>query len=163
MKYSKFRLIIIIVLFISTIASAQNKWSLEFRPNIDFPKEDFKNLDIPIGFGFEVTFAYQFIEQLSTNAGWGYNIFDIKDSNFTFDEAGYTFGLQFIHLIENSEILFYLFRIGGVYNHLELEDSDGNLVDNSGHKLGWQIEASINYALDNNLNLRPTVRSRSLS
>ncbi len=163
MKYLKFLSIIILVVVFGNKLMAQNKWSAEFRPNISFPTEDLGESNIETGFGFELTVGYRFMEHLHAYAGWGYNNFSLEDSNADVDETGYTFGLQFIHPLGTSESFSYLLRAGAIYNHLELEDGDGDLIDDSGHGLGWQIEAGLDYALGNNWNLRPSLRYRTLS
>lgn len=153
----------ILLLALCGTLQAQNKWSAEFRPTVNFPTEDLGDSKIETGFGFELTVGYRFIEHLHAYAGWGYNTFSIEDSEADFDETGYTFGLQFIHPLGASEDLSYLLRAGAIYNHLELEDSDGDLIDDSGHGLGWQLEAGLNYVLGDNWGLRPSIRYRSLS
>ena len=162
MKNSKRTVLATLLLLFAYISLAQNKWSAEFRPGVNFPSEDFGDSNIKTGFGFEFTFSYCFVEHISVYAGWGYNTFQIEESNFDLDETGYTFGFQFIHPIGACESLSYLFEAGAIYNHLELEDV-GDLVDDSGHGLGWQIATGINYALGNDWNLRPTIRYRALS
>jgi opacity protein-like surface antigen len=157
-------IIVVLSLVLSSSSSfCQNKWSVEFRPNINFPTEDFVNSTIETGFGFEVAVGYRFMEHLGAYAGWGYNNFNIEDSDIDFDETGYTFGLQFIHPIGSSESLSYLVRAGAIYNHIEVEDNDGNLIDDTGHGLGWEVGAGLNYHLGSNWNLRPQVGYRALS
>ncbi|WP_299124254.1 outer membrane beta-barrel protein [uncultured Winogradskyella sp.] len=164
MKNSKLNLYCaVFFLLITSITFAQNKWSAEFRPNINFPTEDLGNSNIKTGFGFEATIGYRFLEHLHAYAGWGYNTFAIEDAEADFDETGYTFGLQFIHPLGNSEDLSYLLRAGAIYNHLELEDGNGDLIDDSNHGFGWQLEAGLDYKLGNNWSLRPSIRYRSLS
>jgi opacity protein-like surface antigen len=163
MKNLKFNFALVIFLLLSSFIFAQNKWSVEFRPGMSFPTEDLGDSNIETGFGFEFTINYRFMEHLHAYAGWGYNTFSIEDSDVDFDETGYTFGLQFIHLLGSSEDLSYLLRAGAIYNHLELEDRDGDLIDDSGHGLGWQIEAGIAYVLGDDWSLRPSIRYRSLS
>src|SRR5690554_773436 len=120
-------IVIFIVLFISHTSFSQEKWSIEFRPDINFPTEDFGDSKINTGYGFELTGAYRFMEHLSGYAGWSYNTFSLEDSDFDFDETGYTFGLQFIHPLGTSESLSYLLRAGATYNHMELENNDGDI------------------------------------
>jgi len=163
MKNSKFNLVYIVFLLITSITFSQNKWSAEFRPGISFPTEDLGESNIETGFGFELTVGYRLMEHLHAYAGWGYNTFSIEDSDVDYDETGYTFGLQFIHPLGTSEDLSYLLRAGAIYNHLELENGDGDLIDDSGHGLGWQIEAGLDYVLGDNWSLRPSIRYRSLS
>lgn len=163
MKKIKLISLLLLLGVMSTNLEAQNKWSVEFRPDINFPTEDFGESKIKIGYGFELTAAYRFMEHLSGYAGWGYNTFSLEDSDFDFDETGYTFGLQFIHPLGTSESLSYLLRAGATYNHIELENNDGDITSDSGHGLGYQIEAGLNYGLGSNWDLRPTVRYRALS
>jgi opacity protein-like surface antigen len=163
MKQIKIIILSILFFALCTTLQAQKKWSAEFRPGINFPTEDFGESNIEIGFGFEVAVGYKFMEHLHAYAGWGYNTFSIEDSDIDFDETGYTFGLQFIHPFGTSEDLSYLLRAGVIYKHLELEDDDGDLIDDSGHGLGWQIEAGLDYVLGDKWSLRPSLIYRSLS
>jgi len=163
MKKLNFIIVVLSLALYYNSSFSQNKWSAEFRPNIDFPTEDLVDSNIKTGFGFEVAIGYRFMEHLGAYAGWGYNNFKIENSDADFDETGYTFGLQFIHPIGTSESLSYLFRAGVIYNHIELEDNDGNLIDDTGHGLGWEIGAGLNYNIGANWSLRPQLGYRALS
>ncbi|MEM5565440.1 outer membrane beta-barrel protein [Psychroserpens sp. AS72] len=163
MKQIKLIAFSVLLLVIGNTLEAQNKWSAEFRPGINFPSEDLGESNIETGFGFEVTVGYRFMAHLHAYFGWGYNTFSIEDSDVDFDETGYTFGLQFIHPLGTSETWSYLVRAGAIYNHLELEDGSGDLIDDSGHGIGWQLEAGLDYAIGANWSLRPSIRYRSLS
>ena len=161
----KLKLILLSILFFCSghLMEAQNKWSAEFRPGINFPSEDLADAKIETGFGFEFTVGYRFMKYLHAYLGWGYNTYSIEDSDTDFDETGYTFGFQFTHPIGTSQDLSYLLRAGAIYNHLELEDEDGDLIDDSGHGLGWQVEAGLDYVLGDSWSLRPSIRYRALS
>lgn len=167
---SKMLLFLGLVLSIAPTAIAQDKWSVELRPNLAFPTEDLGNADIKTGFGFEAAVGYRFMEYLGAYVGWGYNTFN-SDAAITFpgtgdtdfDETGYTFGLQFIHPIGSSDNLSYLVRAGGIYNHIEVENDAGDITADSGHGLGWEIGGGIQIGLGNNWNLRPQIGYRALS
>ena len=163
MKQIKRIMLIILFIVICSTSDAQNKWSIEFRPDINFPSEDFGDSKIKTGYGFELTGSYYFMEHLSAYVGWSYNTFIIEDSNFDIDETGYTFGLQFIYPFGKSESLSYLLRAGATYNHIEIKDNYGDTISDTGHGLGYQIEAGLNYYLGLNFDLRPTLRYRVLS
>lgn len=154
----------LIVLFNQTYA--QNKWSLEFRPGVDYATTDISNADLGIGFGLEGTIAYRFMPHLAAYAGWSYNDFAVDQSfagtDASFEETGYTFGFQFIHPIGEST-LSYLVRVGGTYNHIEIENNDGDIIIDSGHGLGWQAEAGLVIPLSERFSLLPSVRYRSLN
>jgi len=147
-------------------AQTQDRWGLEFRPGIDFTTKDIADADLGTGFGFEGTVAYRFMPHLATYAGWSWNHFGVDQSfagtDASFEETGYTFGLQFIHPIGESS-LSYLVRFGGTYNHIEIENNDGDIIIDSGHGLGWQAEAGVVIPLSEKFSLLPSIRYRSLS
>jgi outer membrane protein W len=145
---------------------AQDKWSLEFRPGIDYATKDIADADLELGFGAELTIAYRFMPHLAAYAGWSYNNFAVDQSfagpDASFEETGYTFGFQFIHPIGEST-LSYLVRVGGTYNHIEIENNAGDITIDSGHGLGWQAEAGLVIPLSEKFTLLPSVRYRSLN
>jgi hypothetical protein len=56
----------------------------------------------------------------------------------------------------------YRVRFGGTYNHIEVENSDGQLVTDSGHGLGWEIGTGVIVPFGDSWRLTPGVRYRSL-
>jgi len=154
------------ILLISFTVKAQEKWSVEFRPGLNFPTSDIGNTDAKIGFGFELTGSYKIMPHLSAYAGWGWNEFKGEDrfsfEDITLEETGYTFGFQFIHPIGTSSVS-YAARAGAVYNHIELENIAGDITANSGHGFGWQVAVGVNYEFTPNLFLCPMIRYHSLS
>lgn len=164
-----FTILMMSVLFMQMV-TAQEKWSVELRPNVDFPTKDFGEANLNTGFGFEVAVGYRFMEHLGAYAGWGYNTFRTDAPAFPdpagdtdVDETGYTFGLQYIRPFGTSERVFYLLRVGGIYNHIEVENEAGDITADSGHGLGWEMGAGVQIDLGNNWNLRPQIGFRALS
>lgn len=167
MKNLKFNLACAVLLLISSMTFAQNKWSVEFRPNLDFPTKDIGDIEPKTGFGFEVAVSYNFMEHLGAYVGWGYNTFKTTSNMTAFDNdvdmTGYTFGFQFIHPIAEGSNLSYLIRAGGIYNHLEFEDSDGDIFEDTGHGLGYEFGLGIDYNFSETWHLRPQIGYRALS
>lgn len=165
MKKFSFLFVATMLLF-SIGAEAQEKWSLEFRPGLNFTPGDVGNTDTKIGFGFELMGAYKIMPHLAAYAGWGLNEFKGEDSflleDITLKEMGYTFGFQIIKPIGTSAFS-YLARAGAVYNHIEIENNSGSFAADTGHGFGWQIAAGVDYEFAPNLALRPMLRYRSLS
>jgi outer membrane protein W len=157
---------ILAIFLLSNHSVAQDKWILELRPGVNYATKDISDADLGVGFGSELTIAYRFMPHLAAYAGWSYNNFAVDQSfagtDASFEETGYTFGLQFIHQIGESDIS-YLVRAGGTYNHIEIENNDGDITIDSGHGLGWQAEAGLSIPLSEKLSLLPSVRYRSLS
>ena len=52
---------------------------------------------------------------------------------------------------------------GGTYNHIETENNEGKIIDDTGHGFGWQLGAGVGIPLGKKLQLIPEVRYRSLS
>ena len=151
----------------STTILAQEKWAVELRPNLNFPTEKIGETHLKTGFGVEFAINYKFMEHLGAYAGWGWNQFKSdtsgNESDTDFEETGYTFGLQFIHPLGTSEKLSYLARVGGIYNHVEIENTEGNISEDSGHGLGWELGIGVQYDFGNAWLLRPQIGYRSLT
>ena len=164
----KTRTILLTLLFMSTslFAQSQNIWSLDLRSGASYATQDLGDADLGIGLGYELTIAYKFMPHLAAYGGWGWHQFSADQSfagsDLDFEETGYTFGLQFIHPIEDSR-LNYLVRAGGIYNHIEIENNEGDIIIDSGHGLGWQVEAGLEFKISQQLRLLPSFRYRSLT
>ncbi len=166
MKKLLFTIVALTLLTVFNQSRAQDKWSLELRPGVNYATQDIADANLELGFGTELTIAYRFMPHLAVYAGWSYNNFAVDQSfagtDASFEETGYTFGFQFIHPIGEST-LSYLLRVGGTYNHIEIENNDGDIIIDSGHGLGWQAEAGLVIPLNERFSLLPSVRYRSLN
>lgn len=148
------------------ISRAQKKWGIEFRPGVDFATKKLGDANLKTGFGFEGTVRYYVVPSLSLYAGWSWNKFTANESfagkNNDFEETGYTFGLRFTGPIENRNLNF-LFEAGGIYNHIEIENINGDIIADSKHGLGWQAGIGVVVPLSESFQLTPTLRYRTLS
>jgi len=118
------------------------------------------------GLGFEGILHYRFMSHTGVYAGWGWNRFGADESlvgnDACFEETGYVFGLQFKHPVSNSTVSYYL-RAGGTYNHIEIEDTEGDIVKDSGNDLGWQLAGGFDIPLGKKWSLTPGVKFNSLN
>lgn len=153
------------MLFIYNTTEAQERWSIALGSGVNFPTQDLTDANLSTGYGFEGTLAYSFLPHLSVYGGWGWNKFSadksFAGSDIDFEETGYTFGLKFNHPLVSSK-LDYSLGVGGTYNHIEIEDSNGENTADSGHGFGLQADAGISIPLSNRLFLAPGVRYRYL-
>ena len=169
MRFIQKSIIGISLLLFSYTSFAQDKWSAELRPKINFATQDLADAELKTGFGAELALGYRFMPHLGAYVGWGWNQFKSDGTSFAgtgdtdFEETGYTFGLQFVHPLGTSENLSYLIRVGGIYNHIEVENSAGDITADSGHGIGWELGAGLNVDLGGNWHLRPQVGYRALS
>lgn len=157
--------IAVVTLFATHVSFAQDRWSFEFRPGVNFATKKLGDANLKTGFGFEGTIAYRFMPHLAVYGGWSWNKFESDQSlagtKLGFEETGYTYGLQFIHPIGESKINL-LARAGGLVNHIEVERG-GDIIADSGHGFGWQVEGGLAIPLGEKWRLMPSVRYRSLS
>jgi hypothetical protein len=155
-----------ILVISSQNADAQKKWSFEIRPGATFSTQKLGSTSLNTGYGVEGSFVYKFMHHLAAYAGWSWNRFPgkaaIQQSNLDYEETGYGFGLLFIHPLANSKIS-YMIKGGGTYNHIETENSDGKIVNDTGHGLGWQLGAGVSVPVGKRFQLIPEIRYRSLS
>ena len=139
-KWNTLKVIMDVILLMTThTLMAQKKWSVELRTGVDFPTKNLGDANLNSGLGFEGAVAYHLMPHLAAYAGWSWNKFSayqsFAGSNMDFEETGYNFGLQFIHPIPNLNIS-YMVKGGGTYNHIETENSAGNIINDTGHGLG---------------------------
>lgn len=155
--------------FVSSSIMAQEndkRFGLELSAGASWATSKPGNTKLNTGFGFEGLFHYRFMPHTGVYAGWGWNRFGADDSfagsDVCFEETGYVFGLQFKHPISTWPIAYYL-RAGGLYNHIEIENSDGDIIGDTGHGLGFQLAAGIDYSLGKNWSITPGLKFNSLS
>ena len=148
---------------------AQDRFSFEFRPGVNFATRNLGDADLKTGLGFEGVVAYQFLGHFGVYAGWGWNRFSSDESfagvDVDFEETGYTYGLQFMYPVGQSNIS-VLARAGMLSNHIEVEDRSGDIIGDSGHGfsdgIGWQLEGRVAWSAGGNWQVIPNIRFRTL-
>lgn len=164
---STFKVAIILLLFIVGIPGiAQDKWTVTFRPGINFLTKDISDSNTKTGYGFDFTGNYRIVNNVDVYAGWGWNQFNggdfLSTKNSTINQNGFSLGFRYLHPIKDSAITYSLMA-GATYEHLEVENPSGVITTKSGHDLGWQIGGGLSYSFGGNWMLRPELRYRVLS
>lgn len=163
MKTLKIVIITGLCLLAFNVVFTQNRWSVAFRPGLNFPTQNIKDEDVDTGFGLELTVGYRFEKHLSTYAGWGYNTFASDDYKADFEETNYTLGLEFMHPIGGLESISYFLKGAAIYSNIKIENIDNQEIASFGFGWGWFTEAGINYVIGRqNWSLRPSVRYHAL-
>ncbi len=148
-------------------AYAQQTCDMALRSGVNFPIKSLGNTKLEMGLSFEATLAYAFTEHIAAYAGWGLNAFDEKAEDnglrLHFEETGYTFGLQYKHEFGPGSNYKYMLGAGGTYNHIETENTNGDIINDSGHGIGWQLEAGLGIQISDRAQLIPSIRYRELS
>lgn len=158
---------ILAMLTLNSVAQEQEKrFGFELSGGASFATRDLGGANLKTGLGFEGIFHYRFMPHTGVYAGWGWNKFSSTNTfagnNMDFDETGYVFGLQFKHPIANSPVSYFV-RGGGLYNHIELENEDNDIMNDTGHGFGWQAAGGIDLPIGRNWNITPSVKFNALS
>lgn len=161
-----FRIIIWMGLVILPLfAFGQRRFAVELRGLGDVATQELANADLRTGIGLEALLDYHLTDPLGVYAGWGWNHFTAGTSfagdKSDFEETGYMFGLKLIYPLRESDIHPFV-RLGGIYNHIEIENSRGELIADSGHGFGWQIAAGVDIDLVQSIQLRPVLKYQAL-
>lgn len=152
--------------FATFAQNSDKKFGVELNGGAAFPVKDIGNTKLNAGGGFEGLFHYRFMPHLGVYAGWGWNKLSADNSfageDVCFEETGYVFGLQFMHPIADLPFSYYV-RGAGLYNHIEVENADGDIVYDTGHGFGFQVAGGVNFNLGKNWSLNPGVKFNALN
>ncbi len=167
MKTRVFIAMAMLALF-STTTDAQEKekrFGLEVSGGPSFATREFAD-GLRMGYGVEGTIHYRFLPFTGIYAGWGENWFSTEtsssDNNRDYEETGYVLGLQFKYPIKGSRASFFL-RAGALYNHIEVENDNGDILEDTGHGPGYQLAGGIDVSLGSGWSLTPGIKFNSLS
>lgn len=154
-----------VILSVGALAQEKDKrFAFDISGGPSFPTSEFV-MGIRMGFGFECTFQYRFMPFTGVYGGWGANWLSTEsansENNMDYEETGYVMGLDFRHPIGSSNLSYYV-RAGALYNHIETENSDGDIIVDSGHGLGFQLAGGLDYNLGKNWSLTPGLKFNSL-
>jgi len=162
-------LTIAMLLFLTVGAFAQeseNRFAFEFNSGVSKATQKIDDATLNTGFGFEGIFHYRLMQHFGVYAGWGWNRFGADESfagnDVCFEETGYLLGANFKHPIGTSKLDYY-FRAGALYNHIETENAQGDIVHDTKHGWGYQLAGGIDIPLGGKWSLTPGVKFNALS
>jgi hypothetical protein len=149
----------------ATPAVAQNRFAVDLNVGGAFPTTEFGGSDLDPGLGLGFAGNVRVMPHAFVYAGWDYHRFVTKQailgSDFDVDDTGYAFGARFQHPILARVDVWV--RGGGIYNHVELEDENGNIVADSGHELGWEGGGGFGFNVTDRFAIMPGARFRTYS
>ncbi len=137
------------------------RFGVELNTGVSVSTSKPGNTTLNPGFGFEGLLSYDIITQFGLYGGWGYNRFGADESfagnEMSFEETGYVLGLQFKQPLGQSPWSVFV-RGAGLYNHIEIENKDGDIIGDTKHGFGFQAAAGVNYALGKNWSIAPGLK-----
>src|SRR5688500_2312216 len=147
------------------MAQEQQRYGAEARGGAAFPTQDLGDASLYNGGGAGFTIHYRFMPHVLLYAGGDWFLLKtdepFRGADYDVVNTGWAFGLQFQHPVLKS--IGYWLRAGGTYQHIELEDDDGDIISDSGHELGWEAGGGVHIPLGGGFALTPGVRYRMLA
>lgn len=144
---------------------AQSRWGFELRADAGISTQDDARDTHQNGIGFGAAVQYRVLPHVAVYGGWDWTHYQaleaIAGPDVDLEETGYALGARFEHPFGTSRTLGWA-RAGALYKHFELEDADGDLIDDSGHGLGWELGAGVTVPLGD-WSLMPGVRYRTVT
>lgn len=168
MKTNVLLVFTMIVLMPATALAQENekRFGFELNSGVSMATNKLSETTPNPGFGFEGVFHYRFLPHLGVYAGWGLNRLGAEESfagnDVCFEETGYIFGLQYKHPFGSSSFDYYL-RLAGLYSHIETENSDGDVFNDTGHGFGWQAAGGIEIPIGNKWGFTPGIKFNALT
>ncbi|HEY0745024.1 MAG TPA: outer membrane beta-barrel protein [Chryseosolibacter sp.] len=157
----------LIVMMTAIDSRSQDRWGVQVRPGVSFATTDLGDANLKTGFGFDVAASYRFMPHTSVYIGWGWNRFSSDRSfagdNMDFEETGYILGLQFAHPFAERLPFGYFLKGGALYNHIEVENTAGDIISDSGHGFGFQVETGLSFSVSESWHIIPGIKYQSLS
>lgn len=105
----------------------QGRWRFEILPGAAVPTQRFGGADLSTGGGLQGNLSFRFLPHLATYGGWDWHRFTTDSlsagQDLDVEETGCAFGLRFEHPIRSAASPTLVLRLGGTYNHIELENS----------------------------------------
>lgn len=157
------------LLVLPAAAWSQSPFSIEVGGDVAVPIQDFGNASVNTGLGFGGNVRYRVQPHLAAYAGWEWQHFtaDLLGSKLDVDETGYTFGLRFEHPFGSEQpagepVRAWWIRAGGLLDHIELEDENGDPAGDSKHGLGWEAGLGLSWPVGGHVALTPGIRMRML-
>ncbi len=167
MKTKLFLLGIMTLIAVNTFAQKETgKFAIELNGGASFGLTKLDDAKLNTGFGFEGLLHYEFMKNIGVYAGWGWNQF-VSNNSFAgedsrFEETGYVFGLQYRYPVSNTSVAVFI-RGAALYNHIEVENTEGDIISDTGHGFGGQAAMGVDVNLGSGWGFAPGVKFNFLN
>ncbi len=152
---------------LSTPLMGQHRVSIQLRPGVSFATTRLGDADLKTGYGIDGAIGYRIVPDIALYAGWGWNKFSAAQSfagtDMDFEETGYAAGMQLFHPFSNDLPFDYFLKAGVILKHIEVESAEAEIISDSGHGAGFQVEAGLSFQAGDHWNIIPGVKYESLT
>jgi len=157
------------ILFISITtlcAQAQERWSVAFRPQLNFPTSSFMDTSIRVGNGLELEATYDVLPHLTFYTGVHWSQFDTNEQfdedHINFNQSGYILGGRLRLPFNKSKIGYYL-SAGTIYSRIRITSDNVAHDQKTTFKVNWQFGAGVQIPVFEHWVFAPEIRYRPAS
>jgi hypothetical protein len=147
--------------------AGQREFTIEARPNFVVPTGKLAGASLETGPAFGAIASIRLQPHLHLYGGWDWARFEAASSfagpDRSFEQTGYSLGLRFEHPCPRHPALALRVEGGGTWQHVEIENSAGEIIADSKHSTGYEAGAGAALSLGDDWKLVPMARYRSLS
>jgi hypothetical protein len=160
-------LAVVAIVSLPAALAAQREITIEARPTFAIPTSKLAGASLETGPAFGAVASIQLHQHLHLYGGWDWAHFGAAASfagpDRSFEQTGYSLGLRFEHPCPRHSSLALRVEAGGTYQHIEIENSAGEIVADSKHSAGYEAGLGLALSLGEEWKLVPMARYRSLS
>jgi hypothetical protein len=157
-----------LALLTSRDLTAQGRFAFDLRAGVAAPTSTFAGADLSLGLGLGGALALSLNDHMQLYSGWDWLSFRV-DRSFAgddrqFEETGYTFGLrhdQPFSPIQGGRWFELRVEAGGTYKHIEVENTDGDIIASSDHAAGFELGVGAVSLKSGQWRFTPMIRYRS--
>lgn len=167
MKQSVLLIFAVVLLIPSNVFGVERgeRFSVELNSGVSLATNKLIGIKPYPGLGFEGLVHYHLVPQFGVYGGWGWNHFGVGKSfigsDASFEETGYILGVQYKQSFGDSPISCYL-RLAGLFNHIETENSEGDIISDTKHGFGYQAAVGMEIPLGEKWSLTPGLKFNHL-
>ncbi len=141
------------------------RFGVELNSGVSIATKKLSGITAYPGLNFEGLVHYNLVPQFGIYGGWGWNHFGVGKSfigpDGSFEETGYLLGVQYKQPFGNSPVSGYL-RLAGLFNHIETENSEGEIISDTKYGFGYQVATGVEISLGEKWSLTPGLKFNHL-
>lgn len=135
-----------IVLTTTVCVTAQERWSVTFRPQLNFPVSSFMNKDLRVGNGLELETTYNIMPHVALYGGVHWSQVDtnerFNEEHIDFNQGGYIFGAR-LRLPFNKSNIGYYVSAGTIYSRIRITSDTSSNNQKTDFTFNWQLGSGI--------------------
>ncbi len=137
---------LVIMLITTCYVSAQERWGVVFRPQLNFPVTSFMDKDLRVGNGLELEATYNIMPHLALYGGVHWSQVDtderFDEDHIDFNQGGYILGARLRLPLNKSNVGYYL-SAGTIYTRIQVTSDTPSNDQKTDFTFNWQLGSGI--------------------